>query len=117
MKKLFVLVVVILFLGGCSGATRTRNANLIVTETEVIMNTRAFDGTFSHTLFLTADTQLSFESLERGRRFDIDVTSDVDDFSPLYGNSVSGTFNVSITDDGNYTITVTGRGRFSISWE
>ena len=116
MKKLLILVV-ILFLGGCSGATRTRNANLIITDTEVIMNTRAFDGTFSHTLFLTADTQLSVESLEQGRRFDIDVTSDVDDFSPMYGNRVSGTLNVRIIDDGNYTITVTGRGRFSISWE
>jgi len=100
MKKLLVLVVVILFLGGCSSGGA---------------DDRYVDGVYSDTVFLTAGTTLTFDT--RGNTFSLDIINEAGEQHPMSGTVLTGRFNAGVLADGEYTFTVTGNGRFRMSWD
>jgi len=99
MKKLFVLVVVILFLGGCSGSGA---------------DDRYADGVYSDAVFLTAGTRLTFDT--RGNTFSLDIVNEAGERLPMSGTAMTGRFTAWIPADSTYTFTVTGDGRFRMTW-
>lgn len=98
MKKMLVLLVVILFLVGCTND-----------------DDRYVDGSYSDTIFLTAGTWINFYTM--GNTFSLDIVNDEGERHPMAGTGLTGRFRAGILVDSEYTITITGNGRFRLNWE
>jgi uncharacterized lipoprotein NlpE involved in copper resistance len=99
MKKLFVLVgiLAVLFLVGCTND-----------------DDRYVEGVYYDTVFLTAGTWVTFDT--RGNTLSLDMVNEAGERHPMAGTAMTGRFNARILADSEYTFTITGNGRFSISW-
>jgi len=105
-------VMAIVFLVACT----PNDTGLVITDTSVEMNDSNFSGIETHTITLRANDVITVDT--KGNVFDILIVDDSGTPMPFSGNGMSGR-NLSgrIVEDGEYTITIEGSGRFRVSWE
>ena len=100
MKKLVSLICILvvgLFLVGCTND-----------------EDRYVEGVYTDTVFLTAGTRITFDT--RGNTFSLDIVNAEGERHPMAGTALTGRFSAGVLADSEYTITITGNGRFRLSW-
>ena len=116
-KKLKIMVMAIsavifvVFLVACT----SNDTTLVITDTSIEMNDSEFSGIETHTIMLTANDVITVDT--KGNVFDILIVDESGTPMPFFGTGMSGR-NLSgrIIEDGEYTITIEGSGRFRIFW-
>ena len=106
------LIVAVSFLVACT----QNNTELVITDASIEMNDGKFTGVETHTVKLSANDVIIMDT--RGNVFDVLIIDESETPMPFFGKGISGSnLKGTIVEDGEYTITIEGSGRFKISWK
>jgi len=99
-------IIAVVFLVACSPNTN---------DTSIEMNDRNFSGIETHTITLRANDVIRLNTM--GNTFSILIVDESGTPTLFSGDGINGRdLRATVIEDGEYTITIEGSGRFRISW-